>query len=177
MAGVEISLEWYEVAMAMGVASRRIANATQHKMHHKYGYTGGNALLNNSLGALSECAVAKYLGVYWNGSVGTFKSGGDVDIVQVRATDNAHGNLIVQADDQPGAPFVLVRVLSETRYELVGWLMGKEAQQKKFSKTLVEGRPPVFLVPDRDLYDMEALRSRMLATIKRRHIQEAAAVV
>lgn len=110
-------------------------------------------LLHHVLGAIGEAMLAKHLGVFWSGTVGTIKAPGDVaGCYQVKATDLRFGKLIVQEQHDPWQPYVLARVrLPEVH--LVGWLWGHEAKQDKFWRIDVP-YPAFFAWP---LHDMETL--------------------
>jgi hypothetical protein len=85
--------------------------------------------LRDQLGAVSEMAVAKHLGRYWDGhSVG----GADVGRVQVKSTRRHDGNLLVPEQQTPeaGEVYVLCHVTADPVWmrplpvDLVGWTTG-----------------------------------------------------
>lgn len=87
----------------------------------------GNGWTNDIEGACAELALAKYLGVYWNGGVNTFKAG-DVGKFQVRYSQYYDARLVVRTNDAPGDIYVLV-VGGEGNYTLVGWCAGERARE------------------------------------------------
>ena len=102
------------------------------------------------LGAIGEQALARYLGVFWSGTIGTVHASADVGgCYQVRATERQSGKLIAHDDDKDEQPFVLARVLLPDVH-LVGWLWGHEAKQSKFWRTDVP-YPAFFAWPVRDI--------------------------
>jgi hypothetical protein len=109
--------------------------------------------IQHILGAIGEMMLAKHLGVFWSGTVGTIRASADVaDCYQVRATDLPYGKLIVHPPDNDTQPFVLARVILPDVH-LVGWLWGKEAKSQSFWRTDVP-YPAFFAWP---VHDMETL--------------------
>lgn len=99
-------------------------------------------------GAGAERAFAKYINVYYSSPINTFKEP-DVGEWQVRWTGHERGCLVVKEGDSEDEPFVLVRGRSP-RYEIIGWMRGKDAKQYKYKKS-VGGNPPAYFVPEADL--------------------------
>lgn len=107
----------------------------------------------NIAGCVAECAVAKYLDVFWmGGSIGAPDVG---EKTQVRSTDRPDGHLLVHPKDPDDAPFVLV---TGTRpvFVLAGWLLGRDCKQQKWWRENT-GRP-AFFVPQAALHPIEELR-------------------
>lgn len=102
-------------------------------------------------GALSECALAKFLGIYWEGC-GEI-NGVDVGEVDVRSTRYDSGKLIIHKSDASDRKYYLLTG-KEGKYIVRGWIWGYEAKQDKYYKSMVEGRPPEYFVPQEDLYDI-----------------------
>lgn len=109
--------------------------------------------IQHILGAIAEMMLAKRLGVYWSGTIGTVRAEADVGrCYQVRATDHPNGKLIVHPEDKDHQPFVLARVLLPDVH-LVGWLWGDEAKFPAHWRTDVR-YPAFFAWP---VHDMETL--------------------
>jgi len=103
----------------------------------------------NILGALGECAYCKFRAHYWNFSVNTFKNIPDVGCnVQIRTTA-PNLRLIVRPEDPSDQYFVHIRGECPT-YEVVGWILGKDAKQPGWLEA-VNGRSPAYFVPDNAL--------------------------
>jgi len=97
-------------------------------------------------GALGEMAFAKALGLYWDGSVNTFKTAADVGAIQVRTRSKPHYELIVRDNDRNDDLFALVRGKCPT-YQIVGFI--KCGQAKRFEwKKAHGGGVPAYFVPD-----------------------------
>lgn len=141
---IEIELTWAEIEMAAGVGIRRQIDALRRGLPDKHGYEG-DGWSNHIEGAMGEICVAKALGRYWNGSIGTFKQGGDVGQIQVRTRSKLDYDLIIRPDDRDFDWFVLV-LGSCPRYWVVGYMQGREAKQAEWLKEH-GGRPPAFFVP------------------------------
>ncbi len=93
---------------------------------------GGMAdpFLRHVIGAIGECAFAKYMDIYWDGSVGRFRGmGNDVGAFQVRAR-SGRLPLIIRPNDKAEDMFVLVCMAgSMTKWEVMGWIGGAEGKR------------------------------------------------
>jgi hypothetical protein len=105
-------------------------------------------------GACGEMAVARYLGVYYNGNIGNLRAS-DAGRVQVRTRSRDNYDLIVHPEDNDNVPFVLVTGTAPT-YILRGWLLGIDAKQKEYWIDPAGGRPAYF-VPQHYLNPMDEL--------------------
>ncbi len=89
-------------------------------------------LHNDILGAASELAVAKWLGIPWSRSVNTFTSEADVgEDIDVRATHRPGGSLILRQKDHPYRWFVLVTG-EPPNMALQGYVHGTDAMLPEF---------------------------------------------
>jgi hypothetical protein len=148
-----IVLNWNEVAVAAIVGLRRHLEAVRAARADAFGRTDDDGWSDHIEGACGEIAVAKAFGVYWAPSVNTFRCGGDVGRWQVRTRSRADYELLVRASDPDEAAFVLVRGRAP-RFEIIGWILGRDAKRQEWVKTY-GGRPPAFFVPDEKLQPME----------------------
>lgn len=98
-------------------------------------------------GALSEMAVAKYLGVYWSGKGGI----GDPDVLDmdVRSSHRDDASLIMHDHDDDERKFWLITGLNG-KYKVRGWIYGRDGKQDKYLKDPQGGRPAYF-IPQSDL--------------------------
>lgn len=146
---MNVSLDWFEVSMAAGVGMRRQIEAIRKSCQNQRP-TAKSEWDSHILGAMGECAFAKATGRYWNGSVNTFRKGGDVgDTIQIRTRSNPTYDLIVREDDKDDAVFVLVTG-EGISFAIVGWMKGKEAKKKKYLKNY-GNYGDAFFVPQADL--------------------------
>lgn len=108
-------------------------------------------------GASAECAVAKFLGVYWDGmgALGDLHAL-DVRGVQVRWAMKPTHRLIVHEADADALPFVLVTG-DGFQMTLQGWIQGAGAKRPQFVDDPVGGRP-AFFVPQDELLAIETLK-------------------
>lgn len=98
-------------------------------------------------GALSECAMAKYLNVYWNKSPWFNPDVGDIE---VRTTHYDTGRLIIRDRDKDDTKYYLLTGLNGT-YHVRGYMYARDAKQSKYLDAPVEGRPASYYVPQSDL--------------------------
>ena len=103
------------------------------------------------IGAISEYAVAKLLGLEWQWEVRN--DGYDVGTYQVRATENPSNRLLVRKNDNPADQFIFAKVY-ENRVLLEGWTTGQRVidhNEEIFNGTYV--MPDYLLYPIADLPD------------------------
>lgn len=101
-------------------------------------------------GALTECAMAKYLNVYWSKQSWPHP---DVGNVEVRGTHYEQGHLRIDPKDPDNRKFYLLTGLNGT-YIIRGWIFAKDAKQDKYLKTFDKERGSTYFVPQSDLnYD------------------------
>lgn len=155
---MNISLSWYEVAMGSEIGRLRQVVSIAKGLPDNHGFQGCGWSVHIE-GACAELAVAKALGVYWNGSVNNF---GGPDLfhpikgnIQVRLA-GSHGQLIVRPGDSPSDIWVLVTGKSPN-YVVHGWILGKDAKRPEWLKDY-GGRPPAYFVPPTALNPIESLK-------------------
>jgi hypothetical protein len=151
-----VKLNWAEIAMCAGVGVRRKVESLRTSLSplHKFDAHGGFEI--DIQGACGEYAVAKALGLAWNGSVGSFKLP-DVGPYQVRTkVSTNYQGLALRTNDKDDEITILVegRV---PNFELKGWICNANGKQKRFEKVIQSGRPPAFLVPPAELHSIESL--------------------
>ena len=154
----EVTLTPYEYAMASEVGRMRMLSAIRRGSAHKYGMTA-QGWTEHIEGAAAELAVAKHLGMYWGGSVDTFKNEADLgESIEVRWRSKREWDLIVRPDDHDESLFVLV-VGSCPVYTVVGAILGSEAKQEVWMQRH-GGRPAAFFVPQKELSSLDAVGYR-----------------
>ncbi|NBW09696.1 MAG: hypothetical protein EBR82_16900 [Caulobacteraceae bacterium] len=145
-----IELAWYEVHMATSVANLRQIMALRDGRQDAHGFAGDPWRVHME-GACGEMALAKFLGVYWSGSVDAFRLP-DVGSLQVRTRSSHEYDLIVRHADSDESRYVLITGQAP-RYVIHGWMLGKDAKQSHYYKTYGD-RPGAFFVPQSDLRDI-----------------------
>lgn len=108
------------------------------------------------VGAAGECAVAKALGIYWNGDPGKLMADGDVAGLEVRSTSRRSGHLILkQKKDKLDRRFVLVT--GEIPHLTIrGWCIGKDVVAPEFERNTT-GDFATWWIPQRLLRPFEEL--------------------
>jgi hypothetical protein len=124
----------------------------------RYGAIQEDGWRLNIIGACGEAAVAKYLGVYWDGAIGDF-SAKDVGAIQTRANGRENGDLILHHSDNNEDVFILIIAARLPTVNLAGWILGGEGKRLRFWREASPSRPgrPAFFVPQAALNPMEAL--------------------
>lgn len=155
---MKITLSWHEIAMGSEIGRLRQVISINKGLPDSHGFQGCGWSVHIE-GACAEVAVAKALGIFWNGSVNNF-GGPDMTHptrgnIQVRLAGN-HGHLIVRPHDPPNDVWVLVTG-KNGNYEIHGWILGSEAKQPQHLKDWT-GRPPAYFVPPSALRPLELLK-------------------
>jgi len=153
----EVTLEWFEYSMASEVGRLRQLSAIRQGLLDQHGFAG-LGWSEHIEGACGEMAVAKILGIYWNGSVDTFKAPDLLTDVHVRTRSRHDYDLIVRPNDPDEANYVLVTGKCP-EYLIHGFLRGSEAKQNHWLNTY-GNRPEAYFIPSYNLKPIrEMLRS------------------
>jgi hypothetical protein len=150
---MKVDLEWFEVSRAALVGVSRNVEAMRKQCQNRSTVPDDWGI--HILGALGECAFAKATNRYWNGSVNTFKRGGDVGRIQVRTRARHDHDLIVRPQDKSEDVFVLVTG-GPSSFEIQGWCVGEEAKQDAFTANH-GGYGEAYFVPAKSLRTPEQL--------------------
>lgn len=141
--------------MASHVGWMRQLAAVRAGRPDRHGYEG-DGWSEHIEGACGEIAVAKALGLYWNGSVDTFKLGDDVPGLQVRTRSRDTYELIVRPNDPDDATWVLVTGRTPM-FWIRGWIFGRDAKRQEWMQNH-GGRPSAYFVPHVALRPLHELR-------------------
>lgn len=152
---MKINLTIGELHLGAQIGCLRQIESLARGLPDKHGFSGPG--WNNHIeGALGEIVVAKALGIYWGGTVNTFKNIPDVGKLEVRTRSKNDYDLIVRENDDSNSIYVLVTGQAPEFY-LVGWIKGHDAKVQKFVQTY-GGRPPAYFVPHNALNPIEDLK-------------------
>lgn len=106
-------------------------------------------------GACAEIAVAKYRGLYWTPTNGTFKLP-DLGDLQIRSTSHLSGHLIVRPNDTKNERFILVRTAPPS-FTICGWYWASDAKADRY------WRQDSWWVPQSDLHDIAQIETHKAA--------------
>lgn len=148
------TLEWYEAAMASDVGRMRHLASIKAGRKDAYGFDG-LGWSEHIEGACGEMALAKCLGVYWDGSVDSFKAN-DLPGIQIKTRSRDDYELIVRPGDSQDATYVLVTGKCPS-YEIRGWIAGRDAMRQEWLRDY-GGRPPAYFVPQDALESIATLK-------------------
>lgn len=151
---IEVSLNEIEYLRAAFIGIRRHISSTLKGHKNNYGLNTNDSWTIDIEGACAELAAALAIGHDWEGTVDTFKSGGDIgNDIQVRSSQNHTYSLIVRPEDRDSDCFIFVTGVSP-HFRVQGWMWGHEAKTSKFLSQLAAGRPPAYAIRFVDLHDM-----------------------
>ena len=150
----DVTLTGYEMAMASDAG--RLRNISAIKDGRKPQIEGGEWQAHIE-GAAGEVAAAKWMNVFWGGSVNTFKTGGDIDGTgwEVRTRSKHEYDLIVRDSDPDNRVMILVTGKSPN-FRVQGWIKTEEAKRAEFLQNY-GGYGQAYFVPKSRLNLMEDL--------------------
>lgn len=125
------TLSPYELALGAHVGMQRQIESLSRGLRDQHGARAEMGWQLHIEGAIGELVVAKHLGIFWDGSVNTFKLPDLGRQVQVRTRSKDHYDLIVRTNDQDDDLFVLVTGVAPT-YCVRGCIWGRHAKQLHF---------------------------------------------
>jgi hypothetical protein len=154
----DVHLTPYEQLMAVHVGVARRLKSVWRGCRDRYGIKGEEVWFANINGACGECAFAKWLGIYWNGSEGVFKVP-DVGDYYVRTMSRHSFDLLMRPDDNDGL-YVMVTGMG-LEFKIQGWLSWPNEYKKEENLTDEKGRrgEPAWFVPKSYLRDIRELRN------------------
>lgn len=162
-----VLLEWYEIDKAAGVGCRRQIEAMRAGKPDIYGFFGAGWDVHIA-GAQGEVALAKWLDVYWGGSVNCYRNiKGDVGDYEVRTRTRKDYELLIRPDDVVDTAFyILAHSFPPNTFKeapvgglgvrLMGWMRGRDAKNPKWIAHH-GGRAPAYFVPHTELHPMSML--------------------
>ena len=144
-----VTLTNSEFSMASHVGYLRNLSAVQANRRIQHGIDPDDVWRAHIEGACGECALAKFLGWFWDGSVDTFRNRPDLGNIEIRTRSKHSYDLIVREDDDPDNVFVLVTGIAPN-YRIRGWIRGKDARRDEWKQSY-GGRPEAWFVPSEAL--------------------------
>lgn len=140
------------------IGAKRNIEAKVRRLPDRHGFKGCGWDAHIE-GACGEIATAKLLGLFWNGSINTFKDGGDVSGLEVRTRSESHYDLIIRDNDADTSIYILVIGACPT-YRVLGWVRGVEGKRAEYRQAH-GGRPGAYFVPQSVLRPIEQLREEL----------------
>ncbi len=142
---------------ACKIGELRQSEALEKNLPDKHGFDGVSGLSIHIEGACGELAAALALNIPWDATVNTFKNIADLSSnIEIRTRSKATYDLIVRADDKDTSLFILVLRLGPKKFDVVGWISGKDAKDKQWSKDY-GNRPKAYFVPQSVLKNIQEL--------------------
>lgn len=151
---VKLTKEEAERAAIFGV--RRAADSLTNRGDKKVAMIDKSLWTSYILGCLGECAVAKHLGLKWDGVVGHWSSSdlpGGIE-VKVVAGDYRVNYLHLQKENKGDRPYFLVAPLQPERsleFAIIGWEWGKHIMQDIYWGDHYGKGWPCYRKPDTEL--------------------------
>lgn len=157
---MNVKLTASEVLMASNVGRSRHMRALLREQRPRFAEEyPGRLWAAHIEGACAELAVAKVLGVYWAGTIDTYRAADMVFLghdVEVRwRADGAF--LKVRERDPDDRVVVLVKGQCPA-YEIVGWILGRHAKENMWRRDPHQRGKPAYFVPWNNLQPIERLK-------------------
>lgn len=127
---MKVTLEWAEMRLACAVGVARQMDALKKNRAVRLNDPRDNKWSTHIEGACGEMAVAKALGIYWNGSMGRIDAD-DVGPYQVRTTFDGGRCLLTHPDDKDDKPYILVTGPAPD-FVVRGWLFGRDTKLPEY---------------------------------------------
>ena len=127
---INVTLDENDIRVASNVAYNRGLTSILAGVRNVNG-GAEDPFLRHVVGAMGECAVAKGLDIYWDGSVGRFRGmGNDVGTFQVRAR-REELPMIIRPSDNDDDIFIAVYMTDKTyrNWVIAGWIRGRDGKQ------------------------------------------------
>lgn len=131
---VEITLDPWEFKHCVDVANIRMAISNERNLNHASTYERGyvERIQQETLGVCGEMAVCKAINKMWKPSVNTFHNLPDVEPnIEVRATENTNGCLIIRENDPEDRWYFLV-IGTPPIVTVVGYIRGREGKRNEW---------------------------------------------
>ena len=145
----DIRLTEVEMEMAAFIGAKRRAESRANDRKQGPGYDEAAAWRNDIEGAAAELAYCKAVGIYWPGSVNSFKGPDCGKKTQIRQTHHLNGSLIVRNKANPDH-FSVLAVGTCPYFKVVGWIRGFDAKKNEYLRA-PGGDNPAYFVPQKDL--------------------------
>lgn len=150
-----VLMSWAEIYLGGGVGVLRRCNGLRENRRDKFETVRGEGWNGDVNGALTEMAVAKHYGAYWDPGVGKLDLP-DVGKVGVRSKVKPEHRLVVWPHDPDDRPMILVEVVIPS-FVLWGWLHAGDAKRPEWLDP--EGKLHRWFVPNHVLHPMSELTS------------------
>lgn len=154
-----IELDICDIEVAKTIANLRQEESKKKGLKNNHGFNPSEEedRQKNINGAAAELAVAKWLNIYFVGSVNTFKEIPDVGRFEIRHTELDNGSLIVRKPDPDDRRYILVTG-KLPKLNIRGWLLGADAKKTQWCRDY-GGRPPAWFVPQNGLKSLDKLKA------------------
>jgi hypothetical protein len=149
---IELTGDEWDFAAKVGLLRMRESANAGRFAHRNETRSARKREFDERLGAAGEFAVAKHLGIAYDGSVNTFHKAPDVGRFDVRTTTRIEdGCLIIRDNDHIERPFVLVLGAGFPGRPLyvAGWMWGYRIAPRH--ERAPHGHPKAWFVPQSEL--------------------------
>lgn len=155
---ISIKLTAPEMILAGQIGVLRMVHVITKGRNHTYGSKDSDNWQRHIEGAMGECAVAKYLGLFWNGTIGEINRS-DVGKIEVRTAFDHNRRLILHKEDKDDSLFVFVTGGNGV-YLIRGWIKCSDGKQDRYWSDPTKENRPAYFVPTTILKSMNEFPSR-----------------
>ena len=148
-----IKLTPCEMMLGATIGIHRHMAAINRNLQDRHGFEGDGWGIHIE-GACGEIAAARALGVYYGGSINSFRTGFDIGGYQVRTRSRRDYDLIIRDNDDLNQSYILVLGVAPN-FEVVGFLPGIAVSRHPEWRKTYGGREECWFVPQSELVRIE----------------------
>lgn len=146
-----VRLEWYEILQGAHVGVMRKVECIRQGKKDAHGAHYERDWTVDIEGAIAEVAAAKALGMFYSGSINTWKQpdlGRNIQVRYCRRNNGHDPHMVIRPSDKDDEIFVLVSAAEKPEEYIVhGWIQAKEAKAHDEWISYASGRPKCWRVP------------------------------
>lgn len=133
-----------EILIAAIAGVMRQSTVIKKDLEGRYGEPKNNCWQRHIEGALTECAMAKHLGLYWQGK----GEPGDRDLEahEIRSAQEHYKRLMLHPRDKDDSKYWFLTG-QYGRYKLHGWVMGVDGKKEEYWEKPTKDQDAAFFVP------------------------------
>ena len=168
-----VKLRPYEVRMAAAVGfSRQMAALADGRKPAFAEEWPGQLMYNHIAAACAECAVCRYLGIYWGGGVDTFKaSDADGGRIEIRYSPTITSGSFKRSPRPKVRPSDTMPVIAVTSVSpslsdmtIIGWIEAEDAKRPQWASRPDSDRPPCYFPPMDAWRDIDEFQRERVGT-------------
>lgn len=167
---ITVTLTPSEAAFGAEIGVQRRRYAMEKGVRGKYGAPeeGNDLWLNDVVAAQAEMAVAKYLNLWWDVTIGRFDLADVGGYFEVRCIKDPSHRMVLHEADKDESPYILV-LAESPKFHILGWCYGREGKRRENWRAYDNGRRTGFYVKQcqltRPIWELRHVAAHWLAFV------------